>query len=76
MAGQARDRIARLNADGSLDADFDPDASGNAADRYFGLRAGLQALFGRPVDLVMMGALQNRFFIDSINESRRPLYAA
>ena len=66
----------RATSDLDFLVDFDPYAGGNAADRYFGLRAGLQALFDRPVDLVMTGALQNRFFIDSVNETRRPLYAA
>jgi predicted nucleotidyltransferase len=56
--------------------DFCPDRSANAADRYFGFRSELETLFGRSVDLVMVGALKNRFFIESVNETRRLLYAA
>jgi hypothetical protein len=36
----------------------------------------LAALLGHPVDLVMTGALRNPYFIRSVNESRRLLYAA
>lgn len=56
--------------------EFEPDAAGNAADRYFALRDDLEALLGRPVDLVMTGALRNRFFIASVDETRRVVYAA
>ena len=44
--------------------------------RYFELQERLEALLGRPVDLVMTGALRNRYFIRSVNQSRRLLYAA
>lgn len=45
-------------------------------ERYFGLLESLQALFGRPVDLVEARALRNPYFIRRVNESRIPLYAA
>jgi uncharacterized protein len=45
-------------------------------EQYFGLKESLEALFGRSVDLVMAGAPQNRHFLDSVNKSRRLLYAA
>lgn len=44
--------------------------------QYFGLREALEKLFDRPVDLVMAGASQNRYFLESMNKSRRLLYAA
>ena len=44
--------------------------------RYFDLKDRLEQLLGRPVDLVMAGALRNPYFIRSVNESRRLLYAA
>jgi uncharacterized protein len=44
--------------------------------QYFGLKEDLEALFARPVDLVMSGALRNPFFIQGVNESRVLLYAA
>ena len=43
--------------------------------RYFGLKEELEALFGRPVDLVMSDAMKNPFFIESVNRTRQPLYA-
>ena len=56
--------------------EFLPDDPDAAADRYFGLRAGLEALFGRSVDLVMKDAIRNRFFAASVDATRKPLYAA
>ena len=44
--------------------------------RYFELQERLATLLGHPVDLVMAGAPRNRFFIRSVDESRRLLYAA
>ena len=44
--------------------------------RYFELKERLEALLGHPVDLVMAGAMRNPYFIRSVNESRRLLYAA
>jgi predicted nucleotidyltransferase len=44
--------------------------------RYFEFKERLEALLGRPVDLVMAGAMRNPYFIRSVNESRRLLYAA
>jgi hypothetical protein len=45
-------------------------------ERYFGLKESFEALFGRPVDLVMAGAMRNPYFIESANRSRRPVYAS
>ncbi len=65
---------------GRSDIDFviDFEAAGNQSlfKRYFGLKEGLEALFGRPVDLVMADAMKNPFFIESVNRTRQPVYAA
>ena len=45
-------------------------------EQYFGLKEELESLFGRPVDLVESGASSNRYFLESVNKSRRLLYAA
>lgn len=45
-------------------------------DCYFGLWEGLQDLFGRPIDLVETEAMRNPYFIRSVNDSRKLLYAA
>lgn len=48
----------------------------NLFDRYFGLKESLEALYGRQVDLVMVGAMSNPYFIDSVNKTRQLVYAA
>ena len=85
-----RHRIARLELFGSATkADFDPQTSdldflveflplqpGEYADAYFALLESLEALFGRPVDLVMPRAIKNPYFLQSVNQTRTVLYAA
>jgi uncharacterized protein len=44
--------------------------------RYFEFKGRLEALLGYSVDLVMVGAMRNRHFIQNVNESRQLLYAA
>lgn len=82
--------VARLDLFGSASGSgFDPAASdldfvvsfaartpSRLFDRYFGLKEGLEHLFGREVDLLMEGAMKNPRFIKSVSESRVPLYAA
>lgn len=45
------------------------------ADAYFALRESLEALFGRPIDLVTTGSVENPFFRERIEAERRPVYA-
>ncbi|HZB92083.1 MAG TPA: nucleotidyltransferase family protein [Stellaceae bacterium] len=56
--------------------EFEPGAPGKALDTYFGLKEALEQLFGRPVDLVMPGAVENPYLSRSINENRQIVYAA
>ncbi len=72
-------------ADGSFDAeqsdldflvDFVPMPPSAHARAYFGLWFGLEDLFGRKVDLVEAPAVTNPFFLKSISQTRRVLYAA
>ncbi len=49
---------------------------GGYADAYFGLLESLEALFGRPVDLVVPSAIRNPFFLQSVERTRTLLYAA
>jgi predicted nucleotidyltransferase len=46
------------------------------ADAYFGLAEALEALLGRPVDLVVTSAVTNPYFLEDIAPSRTLLYAA
>jgi hypothetical protein len=44
--------------------------------RYMGLKLDLEALLGRPVDLVEPAAVTNPFFLRAVAASRREIYAA
>jgi hypothetical protein len=56
--------------------EFEAASSPGYADRFFGLLESLEALFGRPVDLVVASAIKNPYFRDSIEKTRMLLYAA
>jgi len=83
-----RHRVARLDvfgsaarqAHGAADLDFlveFGDLPADAyADAYFGMLTDLEALFERPVDLVMASAVRNPFVRETIERSRIPLHAA
>lgn len=82
--------VARLEIFGSAAADtFNADTSDldflvafktldhmNAADQYFGLLADIENLFNRRIDLVMERAMKNPYFIKSVEQNRRTLFAA
>ena len=84
-------RVRRLELFGSAidDENFDPENSdldflvefqplkqGEYADTYYGLLEALESLFNRHVDLVMVRAVKNPYFLEVINRSRKVLYAA
>jgi predicted nucleotidyltransferase len=85
-----RYRVRRLEVFGSASSEhFDPQSSdvdflvdfypltpGESADAYFGLREALESLLGRSVDLVMVRAITNRYFLKAIEGAREVLYAA
>lgn len=56
--------------------EFEDARSPDMFERYFGLKESFEALFGRPVDLVVASAMRNPYFIESANRSRRPVYAS
>jgi hypothetical protein len=56
--------------------EFLPLNPGEHADAYFGLLKALEEMFGMPVDLVMLRAVKNPYFLESIRATRRRLYAA
>ncbi|MEX2306403.1 MAG: nucleotidyltransferase domain-containing protein [Pirellulales bacterium] len=56
--------------------EFQPLSDGEHADAYFGLRESLASLLSRPVDLVMIGAIRNPYFLEAIEPTRTLLYAA
>ena len=55
---------------------FEPLAPGEHADAYFGLLEDLEALFERPVDLVVASAIKNPYFRESVESSKTLVYAA
>jgi uncharacterized protein len=85
-----RFHVRRLDLFGSAArGDFDPrrsdvdfvvefakDTPTGALDAYFGFKEALEALLGRPVDLVMAGAIENPYLRSSIEASRETVYAA
>jgi uncharacterized protein len=85
-----RHRVRRLDlfgsaASGAFDparsdldfiVEFEPAPPGGRADRYFALLRDLETLLGRRVDLVEAGAPNSPYFLDSVNRTRTPVYAA
>ena len=83
--------VARLEVFGSAARgdDFDParsdvdflvafadEAAVSPLEQVFGLARELEAVLGRPVDLVEAGAVRNPYLRDAIERSRRLVYAA
>jgi hypothetical protein len=56
--------------------EFDRGAPQHPFDAYFGFKEALEALFGRSVDLVEAGAVENPYLKASIEESRENVFAA
>ena len=54
--------------------EFQPYALNAYADAYFGLLEALGRLFGRPVDLVVGSAIKNPYFLQSVEQTRTPIY--
>lgn len=55
--------------------EFEPLAPAEYADAWFALKEGLEAVFGRPVDLVNPAAIENPYFRESVELSRESVYA-
>lgn len=72
----ASGRFDAARSDLDFMVEFDPARRTRPFEQYFGLKEELEALFERPVDLVEAGASSNRYFLESVNKSRRLLYAA
>jgi predicted nucleotidyltransferase len=56
--------------------EFDDRVADNRFDNYFQLLDALKGLFGRNVDLIEPGGLRNPYFIECLEQTRRPVYAA
>jgi predicted nucleotidyltransferase len=76
LIGSATGDSARPGSDVDFLVEFHLDPPGGPFAAYLDLKASLESLLGRPVDLVMPGAIRNPFFKASIDSSKVPLYAA
>lgn len=72
----ARDDFDPASSDIDFLVEFVPQTQRPALDLYFGLKEELEALFERPVDLVMPAALHNPYVRAEIDRARQLVYAA
>ncbi len=72
--GSATSDDFRADSDVDVLVSFERDGDG-LFNRYFDLKEGLEAIFGRPVDLVMEDSLRNPYFRASVERSKRTVYA-
>ena len=56
--------------------EFEPMSPAEYAEAYFSLKEGLESVFGRPVDLISSSSVVNPYFRESVEASRRRMYAA
>lgn len=54
--------------------DFESNGQASPFHRYFELNEELASLLGRGVDLVMVDALKNPYFIEAVNRTRQLVY--
>jgi predicted nucleotidyltransferase len=76
LFGSAARGVLTPESDVDFLVEFSPLPEGSRADAYFGLLDSLQALLKRSVDLVMVKAVRNRYFLEAIADTRTTLYAA
>jgi predicted nucleotidyltransferase len=72
----ARDDFDEQSSDIDLLVEFDDMSCADRADAYLGLLTDAEALLGRHVDLVEVGAVRNPYLRVGIEASRQLLYAA
>jgi predicted nucleotidyltransferase len=72
----ARGDFDPVSSDIDFLVEFDPETQRSALELYFGLKDELEALFARPVDLVMPTAVRNPYVRAEIDRARQILYAA
>ncbi len=71
----AAGRLQPETSDLDFLVEFEPLTGAGYADRYFGLLESLEALFGRPVDLVVASAIKNPYFRESVERTKTVVYA-
>ncbi len=68
--------FAEDHSDFDFLVEFDFGGEVKALDAYFGLKEGLEALLGRPVDLVTPSAIKNPYLRAEVDRQRQPVYGA
>jgi len=71
-----RDDFHPEESDVDLLVEFAPMEGYARVDAYFGLLEDLRDILGRKVDLVMSGAVKNRYIVRDIEKTKQMLYAA
>lgn len=71
-----RDDFRPGESDVDLLVEFAPREPYALAEAYFDMLADLRELLGAEVDLVMVGAVKNRYIAQDIERTKQPLYAA
>ena len=72
----ATDGFDPKTSDIDLLAEFDLQGTQSALEQYIGFIQSAENLFGCKVDLVNPNTIRNPYFMQGVEETRRPLYAA
>jgi predicted nucleotidyltransferase len=70
------DEFDETRSDVDLVVEFMHPGSAEYADNYFSLKAALEDLFGRPVDLVTRSSIVNPYFVERVESTQEAIYAA
>lgn len=70
------DAFDEVTSDADFVVEFTDGPGFDHFDAYFSLKEGLEALLGRPVDLVVRRAMRNPYFRARVEETQEPIYAA
>ena len=71
-----REDFQARRSDLDLLVEFKPMEPYARVDAYFGMRDELRALLSREIDLVMVGAVKNRYISHEIDRTKQLIYAA
>jgi uncharacterized protein len=64
------------SSDVDILVEFDPSSRVGRFDAYFALKEGLEQILERQVDVVVVTAVHNPYFLDEVMRTRENLYAA
>ena len=69
-------RFQQAGSDLDFLVEFLPVPTAAYADVYFGFLEALEGHFGKPVDLVVASSIKNPYLLQSIEETKTPVYEA